>query len=66
VIGKPYKPHAYQKHAIEFLISRGCAGLFLDPGLGKTSIVLAAFKILRSTHKVNKMLVVAPLRPASC
>ena len=34
----------------------------MDPGLGKTSIVLAAFKILKKEGYVNKMLIVAPLR----
>lgn len=59
-----YQPHDYQKRAIKFMIERACAGLFLDPGLGKTSIALAAFKILKSKSLVNRMLVVAPLRPA--
>lgn len=63
-MSEPYKPHDYQKQAIKFLISNGQAGLFLDPGLGKTSITFAAFKLLRKQGMVNKMLVVAPLRPA--
>jgi SNF2 family DNA or RNA helicase len=58
-----WTPHHYQEKAIEFLIERSEAGLFLDPGLGKTSITLAAFKALRSAGFVTKMLVVAPLRP---
>lgn len=33
-------------------------------GLGKTSITLAAFKVLRKAGLVNRMLVIAPLRPA--
>ena len=44
------------------LLSQGSVGLFLDPGLGKTSIVLAAFKILKKEGYVNSMLIVAPLR----
>jgi SNF2 family DNA or RNA helicase len=37
--------------------------MFLDPGLGKTSIALTAFQILKQ-QKINKrMLVIAPLRP---
>ena len=44
------------------LLSQGSAGLFLDPGLGKTSIVLAAFKILKKEGFVKSMLIVAPLR----
>lgn len=61
---KPWKPHQYQKDAIKFLISHACAGLFLSPGLGKTSIVLAAFNLLKKQGLANKMLVVAPLRVA--
>lgn len=61
---QPYAPHAYQKEAIKFMVSRACAGLFLDPGLGKTSITYAAFKVLRKMGIVQKMLVVSPLRPA--
>lgn len=38
-------------------------GLFLDPGLGKTAIALAAFKVLKRTGYVKRMLVIAPLRP---
>lgn len=60
----PYTPHHYQKEAIRFLIQQGQAGLFLDPGLGKTSCVYAAFKLLRQREMVKRMLVVAPLRPA--
>jgi hypothetical protein len=27
-----WKPHAYQKKAIKFLLEHACAALFLDPG----------------------------------
>lgn len=63
-MSEPYKPHGYQKHAIKFVLNHGAAGLFLDPGLGKTSVMLAAFKELQRQHLVRKMLVIAPLRPA--
>lgn len=56
-----WEPHAYQMRAARFLIQRGAAALFLDPGLGKTSIVLAAFQALRKRKLADKMLVVAPL-----
>lgn len=59
-----YNPHPYQREAIRFMIANGAAGLFLDPGLGKTSTTLAAFHILKKKGLVRKMLVVAPLRPA--
>lgn len=50
--------------AIKLLLSQGSAGLFLDPGLGKTSTVLASFKILKAKSLAKKMLIIAPLRPA--
>jgi SNF2 family DNA or RNA helicase len=37
--------------------------LLLDPGLGKTSIMLAAFKLLRKLGMARRMLVIAPRRP---
>lgn len=46
------------------LVSKPAFGLFLDPGLGKTSIVLAAFTLLRRAGVARRMLVVAPLRVA--
>lgn len=57
-----WNPRPYQKTAIQTMITRGAAGLFLDPGLGKTSITLAAYKILFNQGYVRRMLVVAPLR----
>jgi len=45
------------------MIQQSAAGLLLDPGLGKTSCTLAAFKILRDMGYVKRMLVIAPLRP---
>ena len=59
---KPYTPHDYQERAIKFCIERGCAGLWLDPGMGKTSIMLAVFEMLKSLGIVDQMLVLAPLR----
>jgi SNF2 family DNA or RNA helicase len=58
-------PTEYMLRAIEFLVkSQGGAGLFLDAGLRKTSIVLAAFLALRKAKKAKRMLVIAPLRVA--
>jgi SNF2 family DNA or RNA helicase len=48
---------------MKFLLANGGAGLLLDPGLGKTSISLAAFKILRDKGLVRRALVIAPIRP---
>ena len=58
-----WEPHEYQKEAVKFLVERGSGQLWLDPGLGKTAIVLSAFRTLRLAEMGSKMLVVAPLRP---
>jgi SNF2 family DNA or RNA helicase len=58
----PFIPHRYQRKAIKFLLERGAAGLFLDPGLGKTAITLAAIKLLKKQGLVSKVLIIAPLR----
>ena len=60
---QPWKPHAGQRKGIKFLLEHACAGLFADPGVGKTSIVYGALKILKKKGLVKKVLVVAPLRP---
>lgn len=62
--GLDWKPDAYMLEAATFLIERRSAGLFLDPGLGKTSITLAVYKVLKARRKSKGMIVVAPLRPA--
>lgn len=58
-----YDPHPYQEEAIQFLIERGSSGLFLDPGLGKTSISLAALLILKKAGMIDSVLIIAPIRP---
>lgn len=59
-----WAPHAYQKRAVKFLLEHGSAALFLDPGLGKTSVTIAACKVLMKEGTMRGALVVAPLRPA--
>lgn len=59
---KPWTPRAYQLRAMRFLEENGAAALFLDPGLGKTSIVLSTFEKMRRQGVARKMLVIAPLR----
>lgn len=59
---KPWKPHNYQKQAVKFLLEHAAAALFLDPGLGKTSITLAAIKLLKKKEVLGKVLLIAPLR----
>jgi SNF2 family DNA or RNA helicase len=66
-IEKPLRE--YQKFAVEWLLERlyvqdaEGAGLFLDPGLGKTRTALTIAEALRDLGLVRRVLVVAPLRP---
>jgi len=63
-----WKPKAYQREALDWLIQKlilspeSGAALLLDPGLGKTSITLAFFQTLKAMGLAKKMLIVAPLR----
>ena len=58
-----WNPHQYQQNAVKFLVENGSGQLWLDPGLGKTSITLEAIKILKAANAINKVLILAPLRP---
>jgi SNF2 family DNA or RNA helicase len=55
-------PHTYQKTAVKWLLSHAEAALFLDPGLGKSSITLKALQMLFAAKKSGPALIVAPLR----
>lgn len=57
-------PHPYQKRAVKFLVQRAAAALFMSPGLGKTSVVYAAIKVLKGRGMFKGALVIPPLRPA--
>lgn len=59
-----FKPHEYQKYAIDFLLNKTKAAIFLDMGLGKTVITLTAIKKLIEKGEARKVLVIAPLRVA--
>lgn len=60
-----YKPYTYQQFAERFILDNPEAGLLLDMGMGKTVISLtAAEKLLYDYFAVQKVLVIAPLRPA--
>ncbi len=58
----PWEPAPYMLAAARFLLENPEAALFLDPGLRKTSITLAAFKVLLGEGLARRMLVVAPPR----
>ena len=59
-----WTPHSYQERAIKMMLGQAAVGLFMKPGLGKTSTTLAAYKLLKDAGYVDKMLLIAPLRPA--
>lgn len=60
-----YVPHDYQKYAAEYICNHPVCAVFLDMGLGKTSITLTAVAdLLFDRFEVHKVLVIAPLRVA--
>lgn len=61
-MSEPWVPHSYQREGIKFMVERAYAALFLDPGLGKTSITLAAILMLKELGLAQRALIVAPLR----
>lgn len=60
-----YHPHKYQTYASEFIKGHNEAAVFLDCGLGKTSITLTALNdLMFDSFEFNKVLIIAPLRVA--
>lgn len=58
-----YRPHDYQKFAINFILAHPIAAIFLDMGMGKSSITLTAImELMYDRFEVSKVLIVAPLR----
>lgn len=62
VTAQPWEPAPYQLRAVQLCVSQGAVGLFLDPGLRKTSITLATLKILKAKKLMKSALIIAPLR----
>ena len=59
---KPWSPHEYQERGVEWLATRPAGALFLPPGMGKSSISLAAFLLVRKLlGRRARMLLLAPL-----
>ena len=56
-----WKPHPYQERGITWLTHRISAALFLAPGMGKTSITLAAILKLQQEGLAKRVLILAPL-----
>lgn len=63
VIPQQWIPHKLQLRAVKWLLEHAEAGVFADPGVGKTSIALSAFKLLKRKKLVRKALIVVPQRP---
>jgi len=60
-----YRPHDYQKYAISWIVDHPVSAVFLDMGLGKTSITLTALQqLMFERFEARKVLVIAPLRVA--
>lgn len=54
--------HDYQVEATHHLYGRYHAGIFLDPGLGKTAIMITVIKELLKHGDIDQVLIVAPIR----
>lgn len=60
-----FKPHDYQKRAIDLVVKLPKIGLFLDMGLGKTVITMTAVQeLMYDRFEISKVLVIAPKRVA--
>ena len=60
-----YNPYDYQRYATNFILQHKNCGLFLDMGLGKTSITLTAlWELLFDWFEIGRVLIIAPLRVA--
>jgi len=60
-----YHPHNYQQYAAGYIEKSPIAAIFLDMGLGKTSLTLTAINnLLFDSFEVHQVLVIAPLRVA--
>jgi SNF2 family DNA or RNA helicase len=60
-----YRPHNYQAYCVQRIVEDPAVGLFLRPGLGKTSITLSAVNILRYYRwQISKALIIAPKKVA--
>ena len=61
-----FRPHDYQKFAIDYILTHPVTAAILSMGLGKTAVTLFALDaLLHDTFEVRKVLVVAPLRVAA-
>lgn len=56
-------PKPYQFEAVKFLLEHCNAGIFLDPGMGKTSTTLTAIDVMKRKGAIGPVLIIAPIRP---
>jgi len=61
--GITWNPHGFQVSTVAIMLIQKYLALFIDPGLGKTTICLSTFSILKANGLIKGMLVIAPLRP---
>ena len=60
-----YEPYEYQTYATRFIEEKPESAIFLDCGLGKTSITLTAINhLMFDSFDVRRVLVIAPIRVA--
>ena len=60
-----YEPHDYQVYASEYIKEHDAAAVFLECGLGKTSITLTAVcDLMFDSFEIHRVLVIAPIRVA--
>ncbi len=58
---KTFEPYPYQQHCIDVVLNNPACALWLEMGLGKTSIVLSAVEeLIYKRWELSKVLVVAP------
>lgn len=62
----PFRPFEHQVVALKSCLKYMYFALFLEPGLGKTSIVIKLYQLLRKRKAVKGLLVVAPINPMYC
>ena len=58
-----YEPHDYQVYASEYIKEHDAAAVFLECGLGKTSITLTAIcDLMFDSFEIHKVLIIGPIR----
>lgn len=57
-----WRPKPHQRRAIKFGLERPAAGFIMKPGLGKTTVALAVFDVLRSEDVVDELWVITRKR----